>query len=56
MRYGRPNIRCVHIDVTGLATGIGGRVRAAPLAGEELDIDGCGRHGDVKRRHVVHVE
>jgi len=56
MREGLTNIRRVDIDIAGLAAGIGGRMRPAPLAVEELEIDRRSRDGDVKRRYVMHVK
>lgn len=39
MRYGLANIRRIDVDIAGLTAWISGRVGAAPLTLEELDID-----------------
>jgi hypothetical protein len=56
MRNGLANVRRVDVDITGLTTGIGGRMCPVPLVIEELNIHRCNRQRDVERGHVMHVE
>jgi hypothetical protein len=56
MGEGLANIRRIDVDVAGLASWISGRGGTLPLAVEELDVDWCGRHGDVERRQGVYME